>query len=537
MDKSDLQKDFPGICKIIWDGNQIKVKSQIENWRDEKDSHIDEITTPLSGLAEKNNLSKVYSNDYLLAYYCDNKTTAEEIILNKISLKTEQKAEHGSSLCEEINDEVISIDDLNGNEKRESLKISNLFKVPLELPSYQRPYRWDQKNIEFFWNDIKDSNAAYDFGIIVLVKNKDDKFDIVDGQQRIVTLSLMLRSLASPVADSFIGNTTLQGRDSEKHIGYNLQWFRRQAAKLENQQEMIGKILNGYADVVVMDNLDEALKFFDRMNTSGVALTDSDILKSHHLLALSEPDFKLTPEARKRWVDSSFLPGGCLDNPEEFKREIVKKWESYEPWWLNKRLATACALRMMVQGQYPYNMDSIGDVELLRRGNNPNAEYTGLDSPIADGEFFFWYVFNLYGNCAKVWNNCKDYDFHASYLRSLLSKNKAVEFFDILLVYIHEKFRDEVNTKNFNKLVDLIFSWLIYFCLYYDSLQFSSIRNDAMNDGSLFKAIVKSSTLEDCFDCYSENPLDLLERDGLGDRVSGNGNKYLIRRELRRIYG
>lgn len=582
MDKSELQKDFPGICQIIWDGNQIKVKSKIENWRDEKDFHIDKITQSLSDLAEEYGLSKDNSNDCLLAYSYDNNTTktAEEIaeekkiILNEINSETEQKAEHDSSLSEDIYDEVISIDDLNWNEKRESLKISNLFKVPLELPSYQRPYRWDQKNIEFFWNDIKSSKAAYDFGIIVLVKNKDDKFDIVDGQQRIVTLSLMLRSLSSHVADSFISNTTLQGRDSEKHIGYNLQWFRRQVAKLENQQEMIDKILNGYVDTVVMDNLDEALKFFDRMNTSGVALTKSDILKSHHLLALSEPSFKLTPEAKKRWEDfadrlnnpNEYTPKldnpkefkQKLDNPVEFKRGIVKMWESYDPWWLNKRLAIACALRWMIQGQHPDNMNEIGDIELLRRGNNPKSEYTGLDSPIADGEFFFWYVFNLYRNCAKIFNERKEYDSHAVYLRNLLFKPKAKEFFDILIVYIHEKFPDEAkkaaenktknkaaenNNKNdedkqnnFNKLEDLIFSWLVYFCLYQDSLQFSTIRNDAMNDGSLFKAIVKSSTLEDCFDCYSENPLDLLERNGLGDRVSGNGNMYLIRRELRRIY-
>ena len=117
----------------------------------------------------------------------------------------------------------------------------------------------------------------------------------------------------------------------------------------------------------------------------------------------------------------------------------------------------------------------------------------------------------------------------------MLTKSKAIEFFDILVVYIHEKFPGE--TEKIPKLLDLLFSWFVYFCLYYDSVRFDSIRNDALKEGSLFNAIVTSSSLEDCFDCYCEDPLEVLDRDGWGERVAGNGIKYLIRKELRRIYG
>ena len=530
MSTAVLEKCFPGVCKIIWEDNILKVKSEIIDWRDEKDSILDAITNNLTTIAKNNALSETNSADDIICYYCDEETASK--VLSELPIEYADKtAVSNTTQKEYVDDDRINKD----IDEPTEISIGELFKIKLNLPSYQRPYRWKKKNIEFLWNDIKDSKIPYDFGIIVLLKN-NDHYDIVDGQQRIVTLSLMLRSLSSSIANSFIKNAKLQGKDSEKHIGYNLQWFRRQAEKIEDKQEMIDKIVNGYLDIIVMNNLDEALKFFDRMNTSGVVLTATDILKSHHLLPLSNEDFALTDGVKERWRGKGFIPDSALDDPVKFKNEIVKKWESYDPWWLNRHLATVCALRMMAKGLYPYDVNEIWDIEQFRRGDNSKAEYTGLDSPISDGEFFFWYTFNLYEKCTIEKNKCEEYDSYAAKLRQLLTKNRAKEFFDILVVYIHEKSPMETTNPNFNKLLDLIFSWLIYICLYYDSVQFTTIRNDAMKEDSLFNAIVSNKSLEDCFDCNCENPLEVLDREGWGDRVAGNNN-YLIRRELRRIHG
>ena len=532
MSNAVLEKCFPGVCKIIWEDNILKVKNEIIDWRDEKDSILDAITNNLTIIAKNNTLSETNSADDIICYYCD-EDTASKVLSELPTEYADKTAVSNTPQKEYVDDDRENMDIANPTE----ISIRDLFKIKLNLPSYQRPYRWKKKNIEFFWKDIKDSKIPYDFGIIVLLKN-NDHYDIVDGQQRIVTLSLMLRSLSSSITDSFINNATLQGKESEKHIGYNLQWFRRQAAKIEDKQEMIDKIINGHLDIIVMKNLDEALKFFDRMNTSGVDLIATDILKSHHLLALSGKNFALSDDrVKERWRGKGFIPDSALDDPTKFKNEIVKKWESYDPWWLNRHLATVCALRMMANGLYPNDMCNIQDIEQFRCGDKTNAEYTGLDSPISDGEFFFWYTFNLYEKCTIEKNKCEEYDPYAAKLRQLLTKNRAKEFFDILVVYIHEKFPTETTKTNFKKLLDLIFSWLIGICLYYYSkVQFPTIRNDAMKEDSLFNAIVVSKSLEDCFDCNCENPLEVLDREGLGYCVDGNSN-YLIRRELRRIHG
>lgn len=533
------EKDYNGF-KVVLEDNLIKVISEMKDWKEEKNSGIDDVTYYLE--KDENLNRKPDAEDSLVAYETVGKN-AEEIFGN-LPQKCEQETKQG------ISDEP-AVDGRENVELKDAQEksIRELFRIKLNLPSYQRPYRWGRKNIEFFWNDIENSEGKYDFGTAVFHRRGNGVYDIVDGQQRIVTLSLILRSLSSPEADSFINNTTLQGKDSEKNIGYNLQWFRRQKEKLDDgkREKMKKTILEGSLDIIVMDDIDEALKFFDRTNTTGVPLTETDKLKSHHLLALSSCK-SLSEEAKNRWKEESFgVPVEALDNIFEFKKEVVREWENLNPWELNKILSIMCTLRLMVKGVYAISIDEITDIEQLRKGNNKDGGYTGLDSPMADGEFFFWYAFNVYTKYEKLEEEYKKRK-HSAFLRSLLCNHRgkevwrAQEMFDLLVLYIDEKYslsneNHESREKQYNKVLDLVFSWLVYYCLYYDSLQFAAIRNSALKEDSIFKAIVSSTSIEDCFDCYSENPYDRLMEEGLFGRIEGDGVKYLIRRELRRIYG
>lgn len=67
----------------------------------------------------------------------------------------------------------------------------------LDIPEYQRPYKWTAKNISQLFGDIvlhKDK-GAYRLGTVVFHKDTVNfKRYIVDGQQR--TISLMLAVLA-----------------------------------------------------------------------------------------------------------------------------------------------------------------------------------------------------------------------------------------------------------------------------------------------------------------------------------------------------
>ena len=69
------------------------------------------------------------------------------------------------------------------------------------VPSFQRPYRWTKKETKQLFDDITqafNSNEDNFVGIIVIARGNDDKArpQIIDGQQRILTLWMYLKVLA-----------------------------------------------------------------------------------------------------------------------------------------------------------------------------------------------------------------------------------------------------------------------------------------------------------------------------------------------------
>lgn len=61
------------------------------------------------------------------------------------------------------------------------------------IPRFQRPYSWDQENIAEFWDDtVRGSNEDYFIGSMVVYKMADRKYGVVDGQQRLTTITILL---------------------------------------------------------------------------------------------------------------------------------------------------------------------------------------------------------------------------------------------------------------------------------------------------------------------------------------------------------
>ncbi len=88
-----------------------------------------------------------------------------------------------------------------------SIKIKDFFNGRFfEIPKYQRGYAWEVSNIRDLFDDIKESiesSSNHYIGTIVLSKAEDDeeKFYIVDGQQRMTTISLIINSLISKLSE------------------------------------------------------------------------------------------------------------------------------------------------------------------------------------------------------------------------------------------------------------------------------------------------------------------------------------------------
>lgn len=78
--------------------------------------------------------------------------------------------------------------------------VSQLFdidnKVIFAIPRYQREYTWGQGHWEALFDDIQENNSGYFLGSIICINQVGDilavqRLEVVDGQQRLTTLSLL----------------------------------------------------------------------------------------------------------------------------------------------------------------------------------------------------------------------------------------------------------------------------------------------------------------------------------------------------------
>jgi len=95
------------------------------------------------------------------------------------------------------------------------------------IPPFQRDYSWQTEHVVDFWNDasdsIKENNDNYYFGPMILVKtNHSSTFKVVDGQQRITTLSILLsviRDIATQTGNGEVrANTMVYLMNSLKRV-------------------------------------------------------------------------------------------------------------------------------------------------------------------------------------------------------------------------------------------------------------------------------------------------------------------------------
>ncbi|HOY84051.1 MAG TPA: DUF262 domain-containing HNH endonuclease family protein [Candidatus Syntrophosphaera sp.] len=70
------------------------------------------------------------------------------------------------------------------------------------VPVYQREYTWKKEKWERFINDIWDNDSGYFVGTVICIPKEDNtQYEVIDGQQRMITLLLMYASIYSIVND------------------------------------------------------------------------------------------------------------------------------------------------------------------------------------------------------------------------------------------------------------------------------------------------------------------------------------------------
>lgn len=219
--------------------------------------------------------------------------------------------------------------------------LGDLLTKSLVIPDYQRNYCWEDKEITALWNSLKEvtKDKKYHLGTIILQKLDENKYAVIDGQQRLVTLALILRELNYNYSIPLLGQT-FRSKESDKHVS-NCKWLIKQLKTAGFAGDLWRRMLYNLSFSVLIlteSRLDLAYTFFSNENSKGVPLSDFDILKAHHLRYIHSEE--QAEHMAMRWNKM------MSDNKEQLNKSIAKHLFRMRKW-IRKRYYNPNAKRIV----------------------------------------------------------------------------------------------------------------------------------------------------------------------------------------------
>ena len=211
----------------------------------------------------------------------------------------------------------------------------------LKIPNYQRPYVWEENNVEQLLNDIyfakSNGKKEYLIGSIILHNDKKNSLAIVDGQQRITTILLLLKAMcaAIPGASEFhkgieFPDLKFNHEESFGHIKINYEyiqtWIERNLQKSESAYVDFFEYVTlscKFVQIVVTE-LSEAFQLFETQNGRGKELEAYNLLKAYHLRTMSEDSQAERKDCDVRW-ESAALFVGDDERPHDLLRQVINE--------------------------------------------------------------------------------------------------------------------------------------------------------------------------------------------------------------------
>ena len=278
-----------------------------------------------------------------------------------------------------------------------SKKVGELLKEGnLRIPSYQRPYKWNRKHIRNLFYDLRDAMGKKEYQIgSVILHEIDGHLDIVDGQQRLISISLFLHLLDD--LENYKGakqllSATVFGELSCYHASENYnEWENLTQLVGEKEAKDICNFLleNCSVSVITMpqERLSEAFQLFDSQNNRGKSLEPHDLLKAYHLRKQDTEDERIV----EKW--EQFVEDEDLSLKELFDKHLfrMRRWSRGETGLTNKRYGSYLRFTedfiddfkgVDLNQNFPY-------LELYRHIENLPMSIT---MPIIDGSKFFEYI-------------------------------------------------------------------------------------------------------------------------------------------------
>jgi len=178
--------------------------------------------------------------------------------------------------------------------RKDILSVKDLLSQSLSIPNYQRPYKWQAAQVNQLLDDVihHREKQSYRLGTVVLHQEKQRTLSIVDGQQRLITLTLICKLLgrqqqfsAELLNHSFTHPVTVENLQHNAALVLS----RIQALSNADREELLHFLLHKCElIVVILNSLSEAFQFFDSQNARGKSLEPHDLLKAFHLREMEQ---------------------------------------------------------------------------------------------------------------------------------------------------------------------------------------------------------------------------------------------------------
>lgn len=385
----------------------------------------------------------------------------------------------------------------------------------LQIPNFQRPYKWSVKNVIQLIDDLSrfKSDKPYRVGTIVIYK-ENEIFNIVDGQQRTVTFLLMIKGimeinyqgLSSSILRSQLHTLStnsfaprFKNEISRKNIQNNYREIERRLANVD--EAFIDFFLNKCEiTYFVIDDISEAFQFFDSQNARGKDLEPHDLLKAFHLREISASNESISDSDLSMLVDSwenmdtkqlSILFADFLYRVRGWSKGNSSRYFSKEDTPLFKGINLSNGI-----GKYPYT-------QIFRMADNYIKETSGhsndcfpfqLDQTIINGKYFF----EMISHYKEIYDNINSKSLLLSNgaqtimstLNSYAGKDRTGDkyvrmLFNCSLLYYVDKFGET----DLSKAIEKIFIWAYSIRLNYQNLQLASIDNYVLDNFNIFKEI------------------------------------------------
>lgn len=462
----------------------------------------------------------------------------EYIVRNKCALSDEEQ----QSQKDKLTLSITTIGDLllrqtisNGGE--------HINGVNLSIPIYQRPYKWTARNAIQLLDDIieamNDNKESYRVGTLILHRaSSQGSYDIVDGLQRIITFSLLLKALGKNDI-AFLQQELYDNEYNARNISNNYRALERRVSKpdlKESQQQKeeyyvkeqeCKRLIEFVEDrceliVVVTSDVSEAFQFFDSQNARGKALYPHDLLKAYHLREMIDIEENEVERIVKGWeqISQSGLAdffGNYLYRIKEWvngnRAEVLDERNIHMFKGITRSARTPYA--QFYKSAYCY-ADMVNSSAMPFVSGTRNINAFQLDAPIIAGKPFFEYTKHYYAILKDIQDNSKYEGFYINdniivktldrYFKKGVGNGIARLLFDTsVLLYVDRFCPESYPTKEdmelFEQFVVYAFVWAYSLRAQYTNLGWLSAQNFIMetnenlkNSFNMYKLIARQDT-------------------------------------------